>query len=124
MNNNIVKIFLFSTFYFAYFIDPVFRVIFLKFCKNSGFVKYQKEKVEKLKMLRMLLFIICETPKLISSILGQFLAIFTLFHLIFLQLCKNFPITYFRDPQNIDWLGKQHHKIRSKVMKHFLLLNF
>ena len=33
----------------------------------------------------MLLFIICETPKLISVILGQFLAIFTLFHLKILQ---------------------------------------
>ena len=68
INDNIVNIFLFSTFSFAYFLDSVFRVIFQKFCKNSGFVKYQKEKVEKQKMLRMLLFIICETPKLISAI--------------------------------------------------------
>ena len=54
INDNIVKIFLFSTFSFAYFLDPVFRVIFFKFCQNSGFVKYQKEKVEKQKKNKML----------------------------------------------------------------------
>ena len=49
INDNIFKNFRFSTFSFAYFLDPVFRVIFFKFCQNSGFVKYQKEKVEKQK---------------------------------------------------------------------------
>ena len=62
INDNIFNIFLFSTFSFAYFLGPVFRVIFSKFCQNSGFVKYQKEEVEKLKMLNMLSFIICRTP--------------------------------------------------------------
>ena len=54
INDNIVNIFLFSTFSFAYFLDPVFRVISFKFCQNSGFLKYQKEKVEKQKMLKCL----------------------------------------------------------------------
>ena len=31
------------------FLDPVFRDIFLKFRQNAGFVKYRREKVEKLK---------------------------------------------------------------------------
>ena len=47
-----------------------------------------------------------ETPKLISAIFWQFLAIFTLFHLKFLQLCKIFPILHFRDTLNLDWLDK------------------
>ena len=72
MNNNILNIFSFSTFSFLYFLDPVFRVISFKFCQNSGFLKYQKEKVEKQKMLKILSFIICETPKLISAIFGPF----------------------------------------------------
>ena len=49
INDIIFNIFCFSTFSFAYFLGPVFRVIFSKFCQNSGFVKYQKEKVEKQK---------------------------------------------------------------------------
>ena len=72
MNDNILNIFSFSTFSFACFLGPVFRVISFKFCQNSGFLKYQKEKVEKQKMLKMLSFIICETPKLISAIFGPF----------------------------------------------------
>ena len=50
------------------FLDPVFRYIFLKFRQNAGFVKYRREKVRKQKMLKMLLLIICETPKKISTI--------------------------------------------------------
>ena len=72
INDNIFNIFCFSTFSFAFFLDQVFRVISFKFCQNSGFLKYQKEKVEKQKMLKMLSFIICETPKLISAIFGPF----------------------------------------------------
>ena len=59
--------------------------------QNAGFVKYLREKVEKLKLLKMLLFIICEAPQKISTIFKPFLAIFTLFHL------KNWP--YLQKPE-------------------------
>ena len=62
INNNIFNIFCFLTFSFGYFLDLVFRAIFSKFGQNTGFVKYPKEKVKKQKMLKMLLFIICEAP--------------------------------------------------------------
>ena len=85
INNNIFNIFCFLTFSFGYFLDLVFRAFFSKFGQNTGFVKYPKEKVEKQKMLKMLLLVICEVPKKISTIFKPFLAIFTLFHL------KNWP---------------------------------
>ena len=91
INNDIFNIFCFSTFSFGYFLDLVFRAIFSKFGQNTGFVKYSKEKVKKQKMLKMLLFIICEAPKKISTIFKPFLAIFTLFHL------KNWP--YLQKPE-------------------------
>ena len=47
---------------FGYFLDLVFRAIFFKFGQNTGFVKFVEEKVEKQKMFKMLLFIICEPP--------------------------------------------------------------
>ena len=53
--------------------------------------KYQKEKVKKQKLLKMLLFMICEAPRKISTIFWPFLAIFTLFHL------KNWP--YLQKPE-------------------------
>ena len=81
INNNIFNIFCFLTFSFGYFLDLVFRAFFSKFGQNTGFVKYPKEKVEKQKMLKMLLLVICEVPKKISTIFKPFLAIFTLFHL-------------------------------------------
>ena len=81
INDNIFNIFNFSTFSLGYFLDPVSRAIFLKFSQNAGFVKYPREKVEKLKMLKMLLFIICEGPTKFQHFCGIFLAIFTLFHL-------------------------------------------
>ena len=81
INDNIFNIFNFSTFSLGYFLDPVFRAIFLKFNQNAGFVKYPRETVEKLKMLKMLLFIICEAPKKIATLFWSFLAIFTLFQL-------------------------------------------
>ena len=62
INNNIFNIICFLTFSFGYFLDLVFRAIFFKFGQNTGFVKYPKEKVEKQKMLKMSLFIICEAP--------------------------------------------------------------
>ena len=52
IHDNIFNISCFLTFSFAYSLDPVFRVIFLKFCQNSGFVKYQKEEVEKQKNVK------------------------------------------------------------------------
>ena len=81
MNNNILIFFVFKFLVLGYFLDLVFRAIFFKFGQNTGFVKYPKEKVEKLKMLKMLLFIICEAPKKISTIFRPFWAIFSQFHL-------------------------------------------
>ena len=98
INDIIFNIFCFSTFSFAYFLGPVFSVIFFEFCLNSGFVKYQKEEVEKQKMWKILSFIICGTTILISAIFEQFLTIFTLFHLKFLQLCKISPSSISRTP--------------------------
>ena len=49
------------------------------------------KQVNKLKMSKMLLFIICEVPKKISTIFKPFSAIFTLFHL------KNWP--YLQKPK-------------------------
>ena len=82
INNNIFNIFNFSTFSLGYFLDPVSRAIFLKFSQNAGFVKYPREKVEKLKMLKMLLFIICEAPQ---KNFNPFLAIFGHFYPISLD---------------------------------------
>ena len=72
INNNIFSIFCFSTFFLGYFWDPVFKAIFLKFIQNAGLVKYPREKVEKQKMLKMLLLIIYEPPKKISTIFWPF----------------------------------------------------
>ena len=68
INNNILTFFVFKLLVFGYFLDLVFRAIFSKFGQNTGFVKYPKEKVEKLKMLKMSLFIIHEAPKKISTV--------------------------------------------------------
>ena len=62
----IFNFFCFSTFTFSYFLEQVFWVKFLKFCQNSGLLKYQMEKVEKQKKVKMKKFIMYETPKLIS----------------------------------------------------------
>ena len=80
INDDIFNIFSFSTFSLGYFLDPFLRAIFLKFSQNLEFVKSPREKVVKLKMLKMSLFIICEVPQKISAIFWPFLAIFTLFH--------------------------------------------
>ena len=61
-------------------------------------------------MLRMLSFIIWETPKLISVIFGPFLAIFSLFHLKLLQLCKILPSYIYRTPQVMFGLVNNHGK--------------
>ena len=92
MINNNIKIFLvFEFLVFGYFLDLVFKAVFFKFGQNAGFVKYPREKVEKQKMLKLLLSIICEAPPKISTIFKPFLAIFTLFHL------KNWP--YLQKPE-------------------------
>ena len=62
INNSIFNIFSFLTFSFGYFLDLVFGSTFFKFGQNTGFLKYPKEKDKKLKMLKMLSFIICEAP--------------------------------------------------------------
>ena len=81
INNNIFNIFSFSTFSLGYFTNPAFWLNFKKIALETGSRKYPREKVEKLKMLKMLLFIICEAPQKISTLFWSFLAIFTLFHL-------------------------------------------
>ena len=60
INNNIFNIFCFFNFFFWVLFTPCFRAIFSKIGQNTGFLKYPKEKVEKLKILKMLLFTICE----------------------------------------------------------------
>ena len=82
INEDIFNFFCFSTFSLGYFLNTVFRAIFLKFSQNAGFVKYPREKVEKLKMLKMLLFIICEAPQ---KNFNPFLAIFGHFYPISLD---------------------------------------
>ena len=94
INNDIFNIFCFSTFSFGYFLDLVFRAIFSKIGQNTGFVKYPKEKVEKLKILKMLLFIICEAPQ---KNFNHFLAIFGQFYPISLEKFALTPKT--RTPQ-------------------------
>ena len=81
INNNIFNIFCFLTFSLGYFTNPAFWLNFKKIALKTVLRKYPREKVEKQKMLKMLLLIICETPKKISTIFWPFLAIFTLFHL-------------------------------------------
>ena len=102
----IFNFFGFSTLTFSYFLDPVFWVIFLKFCQNSGFLKYQMEKVEKQKKLKMKKNYHVWDPKINFS---HFLAIFGRFYPIspeIFAIVQNFPILHFRDPLNIDRLGK------------------
>ena len=61
-NDNIFNIFSFSTFSFGYFTNPVFWPNLEKIALKTRCRKYPKEKVKKQKMLKMLLFIICEAP--------------------------------------------------------------
>ena len=60
--NNIFDIFSFLTFSFGYFRSPVFWPNLKKISLKTRSRKYPKEKVEKQKMLKMLLFIIGEAP--------------------------------------------------------------
>ena len=77
INNSIFSIFSFLTFSFGNFLDLVFRAIFFEFGQNTWFLKYPKENVKKLKMLKMLSFIICEPPQENST---NFKAIFGHFY--------------------------------------------
>ena len=90
INNNIFNIFCFSTFSLWYFLDLVFKDFFSNFSQNAGFAKYLRKKVEKLKLLKMLLFIICEAPQKISAI---FKAIFGHFYPISLDKFALIPKT-------------------------------
>merc|ERR1712197_142509 len=89
INNNIFNIF--STFSFGYFTNPVFWPNLEKIALKTRSRKCPKEKVEKQKTLKMLLFIIYEAPQKISTIFKPFLAIFNLFH------SKNWP--YLKKPE-------------------------
>merc|ERR1711978_395821 len=91
INNNIFNIFCFSTFTFGYFTNRLLWPNLEKIALKTRSRKYPIEKVEKQKMLKMLLFIICEAPQKISTIFKPFLTIFTLFHL------KNWP--YLQKPK-------------------------
>ena len=91
IKKNIFNIFCFSTFSLGYFTNTEFWQNFKKIGLKTGSQKYPKEKVEKQKMLKMLLSIIYEAPQKISTIFKPFLAIFTLFHL------KNWP--YLQKPE-------------------------
>ena len=82
INNNIFSIFGFSTFSLGYFTNPAFWINFKKIALKTGSRKYTREKVEKLKMLKMLLFIICEAPQ---KNFNPFLAIFGHFYPISLD---------------------------------------
>ena len=62
INDNIFNIFSFFNFYFEYFRSPVFWPNLKKIALKTRSRKYPKEKVKKLKMLKMLSFIICEAP--------------------------------------------------------------
>merc|ERR1712079_591266 len=51
-----------------------------KIALKIGSGRYLREKVEKQKMLKMFLFVMCEAPQGFSRIFCPFLAIFALFH--------------------------------------------
>ena len=63
INDNIFNIFCFLTFSFGYFTNPVFRPNLEKIALKTRSRKYPIEKVEKPKMLKMLLLIICEASQ-------------------------------------------------------------
>ena len=94
INNDIFNIFSFLTFSFRYFTNPEFWLNFKKIALKTGSRKYPREKVEKLKMLKMSLFIICEAPQ---KNFNHFLAIFGHFYPISLEKIAVTPKT--RTPQ-------------------------
>ena len=56
----------------GYFRNPVFWPYLKKIALKTRSGKYPKQKVEKQKMLKMLLCIICEAPKKINPFLSHF----------------------------------------------------
>ena len=72
INNNIFSIFSFSTFSLGYFTNPAFWINFKKIALKTGSQKYLRKKVEKQKMLKMLLYIICEAPQIFQPFTGHF----------------------------------------------------
>jgi len=94
INNDIFNIFSFSTFSFGYFTNPEFWLYFKKIALKTESRKYPREKVEKLKMLKMSLFIICEAPQ---KNFNHFLAIFGHFYPISFEKFALTPKT--RTPQ-------------------------
>ena len=83
INNNILNFFVFKFFVFGNFTNPVFWPNLKKIALKTRSRKYPKTKNLKTKKFKMLLFIIYEVPQKISTIFRPFLAIFTLFHLIY-----------------------------------------
>ena len=68
INNNIFNNFSFSTFSLRYFANPAFWLNFKKKAQKTGSRKYQREKVEKQKMLKMLLISYVSPPKKIQPL--------------------------------------------------------
>ena len=93
INDNIFNIFCFSTFSFGYFTNPVFWPNLEKIALKTRSRKYPKEKVEKQKMLKMLLFIIFEGP---SKYFNHFWAFFGHFYPISLEKLAISPKTRIR----------------------------
>ena len=73
INDNIFNIFCFSTFSFGYFTNPVFWPNLEKIALKTRSRKYLKEKIEKDKIIKMvLLFILCEVPKKFQPFCSHF----------------------------------------------------
>ena len=66
-NNSICNIFSFSNYSFTHLLDPVFRANFTKFGKTNGLLSTKKKETIKLKMLKMLLYIICDAHCLFTE---------------------------------------------------------
>ena len=77
INDNIFNIFSSSTFSLGYFTNPAFWLNFKKIALKTGSRKYPREKVEKLKMLKMFLFIICDQNQPFFGHFWPFLPYFT-----------------------------------------------
>ena len=72
INNDIFNIFCFSTFSFGYFTNPAFWLNFKKKALKTGSRKYQREKVEKQKMLKIFFLSFVRDPKKFQPIFGLF----------------------------------------------------
>ena len=72
INYNIFKIFCSSTCFLRYFTNPSFWLNFSKKALKTESQKYPREKVEKLKMLKMSFYIICKAHQKNSKNFGPF----------------------------------------------------